>query len=360
LVAHFDNVIDAFVEAAEAPNHAVREAGCHCISELACRVAGSPSHPTAHRPHFTHERVQRLMQTLVASFQDESWPVRDVASTAVGHFVTAFPEECEAHRTQLVELWFEQMADNIPSLRKNGAAALTMAVGVWPAQLWDGVLVKLTETLPSVLQQPEKSEIFTDYTPSGPFSVPRPKPASFEDRPDPEYTDQTMYSCGSVAPKTFKRRARGGGGGCMNCSDQQPRQLWEASEGMVQLLTELALLNTQRSDEESQSRADALAELLPSLASAFGCSHYRHHYLLKQRVCERLPALTEALGSQRLLPHLPELLRITAECAAQTPHHALRESARAVLAVWRRCLPAGEAEAACRAAAGGPRVLAGA
>merc|ERR1719215_1479669 len=107
----------------------------------------------------------------------------------------------------------------------------------------------------------------------------------------------------------------------MNCATDQPHQPWEASEGMVQLFTELALLNAKSSTEESQARANSLAALLPSLASAFSCSHYRHHYMLKQRVCERLPSLTEALGPQRLVPHFPELLRITVECAGQTPHH---------------------------------------
>merc|ERR1712107_755823 len=101
---------------------------------------------------------------------------------------------------------------------------------------------------------------------------------------------------------------------------------------------------------DSQLRADSLAALLPSLASAFGCSHFRHHYILKQRVCDRLPALTEALGPQRLLPHLPELLRITADCAAQTSHQALREGARATLTFWSCRWPASETEAACRAA----------
>lgn len=350
LVAHFDTVIDAYIAAAQAPNHAVREAACHCIAELGSRVAGSPTTPTVHREHFTHPRVQRLLQTLLASFQDESWPVRDVASTALGHFVTAFPVDCEDYRAQLTDLWFEQMADNIPSLRRNGAAALAMAVGTWTDQLWDDVTDRLAKTLPSVVDQPEKSEVFADYTPSGPFSVPRPKPASFEDKPDPEFMDQTMYSCGSVAPKTFKRRQRVKDSGCMNCATEQPKQLWESSEGMVHLLADLAILNEASQETAREARAIGLAGLLPALASAFGCSHYRHHHLLKQRVCERLPSLSTALGSQRLLPHLPALLKVVAECAAQDTHHALREGAKAVLIAWQRQLPSSDLEAACRTA----------
>jgi len=346
LVAHFDNVIDAFVDAAEAPNHAVREAACHCISELVRRVAGTPAEPTPYRHHFTHDRVRRLTETLLSAFQDESWPVRDVASTAVGHFVLSFPLDCEGYRDQLLGLWFEQMADNIPSLRKNGAAALALAVRVWTKELWDDVAQRLEATLPEVLQQEENSEVFADYTPSGPFSVPRAKPQSLEAEPSPMFTDQTMMSCGSMAPKTFKRDRRAkaserlkDAGGCMNCSVTQPHQLWEASEGMVHLLTDLAeLVAAQQEVTGRKERADALAALLPSLAKAFGCSQFRHHHLLKQRVCERLPALTKALGPERLLPHLPELLRLTAECAAQDSHRALRECAYETLDVWKRCL----------------------
>lgn len=358
LMAHFDSVIDAYVAAAKAPNHAVREAACHCISELAGRVAGTPAEPTPHREHFTQARVERLLQALLEAFQDESWPVRDVASTALGHFVHAFPEHCAGIRPQLLDLWFQQMADNIPSLRKNGAAALVMAVSVWRADLWDTVVARMRKTLPEVLMQPENSEIFTDYTPSGPFSVPRSKTLAMGEKPDPAHTDQTMYSCGSVAPKTFKRPGRGrSDAGCMNCTDDQPHQLWEASEGMVHLLAELAALAARDADATSQSRSDGLAEMLPMLAQAFGCSQFRHHHLLKQRICERLPALTEALGPQRVLPHLPELLRITAECAAQGVHMALRECAREALAAWRRCLPAEAVETACRAAAVEPRAV---
>eukprot|EP00406_Dinophysis_acuminata_P017644 CAMPEP_0179335768 /NCGR_PEP_ID=MMETSP0797-20121207/66672_1 /TAXON_ID=47934 /ORGANISM="Dinophysis acuminata, Strain DAEP01" /LENGTH=664 /DNA_ID=CAMNT_0021049183 /DNA_START=1 /DNA_END=1995 /DNA_ORIENTATION=- len=340
LVAHFDSVISAFVEAAEAPNHAVREAASHCISELASKLAGSPEKPSPHRDAFTHVRVQRLLESLMGSFQDESWPVRDVASSALGYFVAAFPLDCQAHRPQLLQLWAEQMADNIPSLRANGAAALAMAMGVWSAEMWDEVLAHLTTRLPEVLQQAEKSETFTDYTPSGPFSVPRAKPKfSITDVSDPEHTDQTMYSCGSIAPKTFKRRekkklASSAAGGCMNCAVDLPHQLWEASEGMVHLLAELAALVARSRSHLSPGRLDALAALLPTLAQAFNCSQFRHHYLLKQRICERLPALAENLGWERFKPHLPELLRITQQCADQNEHRALRECARVVLTAW--------------------------
>jgi len=358
LVAHLDSVIAAYTDAATASNHAVREAACHCISELGERVAGSPAEPTPHRPQFTQARIQRLLETLLAAFQDESWPVRDVASIALGNFVRAFPDDCSPYRPQMVDLWFEQMGDNIPSLRRNGAAALATAIRVWREELWDDVVARLRTTLPEVLLQPEQSEVFADYTPSGPFSVPRPQPMSLGDKTDAAVTNQIMFSCGSVAPKTFKRRDRGKDTtGCMSgCTSNKPHQLWEGSEGMVHLLTELA---TVAATPEAPTALDTLAEMLPDLARGFGCSHYRHHHLFKQRVCERLPALCKALGPQRLLPHLSGLLRTAAECAAQDTHQGLRESARGALAAWREQLAPGDVEAACRAAGVDARVVLG-
>eukprot|EP00439_Symbiodinium_sp_Y106_P014836 s6215_g2.t1 len=335
LVAHFDSVIDAYVDAATAPNHAVREAACNCISELAARVAGAPCNPTPYREHFTPPRVQRLLKALLDSSADESWPVRDVASTALGFFATAFPDECKELLPQLLELWFSQMADNIPSMRRNSANALATAVGVWPEDLWPKILPRLEKTLPEVLMQPEHSETFTDYTPSGPFSVPKSKTLSLEERgkADPEFIDQVMYSCGSSAPKTFKeRRARAKDTGCMNCAATAPTQLWEASEGMVHLLTDLASF---ASSTGSEKKLEQLTALLPSLSKAFACSQYRHHHLLKQRVCERLPEITKALGP-RLVPYLPEFLKTLATCAGQGAHRALKQEASQVLKHWKQ------------------------
>jgi hypothetical protein len=53
--------------ATESDNHAVREAACACIAELAAKI-----HPQAIRPY-----VERLLNTLLVCFQDDSWPVRD-------------------------------------------------------------------------------------------------------------------------------------------------------------------------------------------------------------------------------------------------------------------------------------------
>ncbi|KAB7504067.1 hypothetical protein Anas_09508 [Armadillidium nasatum] len=56
-----------YIEATEADNHAVREAACECIAELALKIPAQSV-----RPHVT-----ALLKALKICFNDDSWPVRD-------------------------------------------------------------------------------------------------------------------------------------------------------------------------------------------------------------------------------------------------------------------------------------------
>lgn len=59
--------VQFYVTQSEADNHAVREAACACIAELATKLDKDRV-----RPH-----VSKLLDTLKVCFQDDSWPVRD-------------------------------------------------------------------------------------------------------------------------------------------------------------------------------------------------------------------------------------------------------------------------------------------
>jgi len=67
----------------------VREAACHCISELCSKVVQeNPENKKCFEKH-----IENLLSALVDCFKDESWPVRDAACIACGSFVGTFPEE---------------------------------------------------------------------------------------------------------------------------------------------------------------------------------------------------------------------------------------------------------------------------
>lgn len=59
--------VSYYIEATGADNHAVREAACACIAELALKLTTD-----AVRQH-----VPRLLHALTVCFTDDSWPVRD-------------------------------------------------------------------------------------------------------------------------------------------------------------------------------------------------------------------------------------------------------------------------------------------
>lgn len=59
--------IEYYKEATLSDNHAVREAACACIAELASKISVD-----CVRPY-----VNVLLNTLLTCFQDDCWPVRD-------------------------------------------------------------------------------------------------------------------------------------------------------------------------------------------------------------------------------------------------------------------------------------------
>lgn len=81
-----DDISAYYISQSIADNHAVREAACHCISELCSKVAVTDEAKDPFRNH-----ISNLLEALVDCFKDESWPVRDAACVACGFFVASFP-----------------------------------------------------------------------------------------------------------------------------------------------------------------------------------------------------------------------------------------------------------------------------
>ena len=108
LVSKYASEVTKFyVTQSQADNHAVREAACHCIAELCSKVARTMD-KTPFKPH-----VVEMLSALLDCFKDQSWPVRDCACLALGHFVVTFPEESEPVFEELCSLWFDHLSDNI-------------------------------------------------------------------------------------------------------------------------------------------------------------------------------------------------------------------------------------------------------
>ena len=325
---HMRAVVDYYVSQASADNHAVREAACHCIAELASKV-----NRTQVAPHVT-----RLLAALVDCFKDESWPVRDAACVACGSFVSNFPTESALMLPELYSLWFEHLSDNIWSVREDSAVALGLVLKC-PELREDAmarVKQQLGKLLPAVQSQMaagqdadshthahqhahEHSHSHTAARESAHSPSPvlrgngRPRSGSGglrihkgsiaelrhkrdmgeQDDLDEKHTDQAMFSCGSLAPKLRR------GVGCMDHGFSRPKEPWESSDGAVYLLRSLA----------EASSVDAEAFLPELAATVLAARHFEQAYLLKETVWKQLPAIAQAIGKRPFKRYLDEFLR---------------------------------------------------
>ncbi len=80
VIQYIDEFVKYYISQSRADNHAVREAACHCLSELCSKIV--PVNRDRVKSHVTE-----MLKCLIDCFKDQSWPVRDAACVACGHFV---------------------------------------------------------------------------------------------------------------------------------------------------------------------------------------------------------------------------------------------------------------------------------
>ncbi|KAK7507023.1 hypothetical protein BaRGS_00001874 [Batillaria attramentaria] len=279
---YIQQVVDYYIQATDSDNHAVREAACACIAEL-----GSKIDKTVVSPY-----VKKLLETLLVCFNDDSWPVRDAACVACGNFVLCFPEESKDELPALYPLFFNNLQDNIPSVRLGAAIALVNVVKACGAESQEKVLAKVKEGFDGLENQPATSEKYSGMD-TGPATYSVAK--QLRDNDMELHTDRQMYSCGSLAPKM----GRGREGGCMDHKFRKPSEPWELADGCVSLMAELSHI---------PSLAAPVMKLVPLLAKACTKRHYTHHVNFLETVCKQLPNLAKGLGKRQFKQFLEQFL----------------------------------------------------
>ncbi|XP_076807536.1 uncharacterized protein LOC143450754 [Clavelina lepadiformis] len=269
-------VVDYYIEATQADNHAVREAACACISELATKI----------KPEAVRDHVNRLLDALLECFQDDSWPVRDAACIACGNFILSFASEAKVKRDLLYSLFLENLKDPIPSVREGAGAAVAKYTKVYGDELLPIIIKEIQDGLEEVSNQPENSGRFTglDKRPAQ-FGVVK----NLHETSDPRHTDQQMYSCGSLAPKM----GRGGRGGCSDCKFRRPSEPWERSDGCLYLIAELATYYPQK-----------VTTLLPFITKALSSKQFSQHVVFLETTCKLLPTLASRIGKRAFKMHI--------------------------------------------------------
>lgn len=279
-------VVSYYVEQSKANNHAVREAACACIAEFMSKVDRD-----AVAPH-----VPRLLRALLTCFRDASWPVRDAACIATGRCVLAFPEESRELLDKLYDLWFSHLWDNIFSVREDSAVALADVARAYGDEAITKIVAKIEVMLPMAHGQPADSRARAGLENTTLFGVAAERPQRANDQS--LHTDRTMFSCGSLAPKLAR-----GGDGCMDHGFAREREPWEATDGAVYMLRELAFVVTP-----TAAHPDTITRFLPQLASVSRLTHFSHCLNLQETIWKCVPEIAKALGKKVFKPHLDDFI----------------------------------------------------
>ena len=277
---HIDDVVEYYVQATQANNHAVREAACHCIAELACKVDVEKS-----RPH-----VASLVKALLDCFHDDSWPVRDAACVSCGNFLLEFYQECLPHRSELYKLFLANLQDPIASVRAGAAISLGKYSKVYGNELIDEIVEEVKQGFIFIENQEADSENFIGLD---------KKPAVFgvvKNVADPKHTNQIMYSCGSLAPKMGRGGNRDKLGGCTSCDFKRPSKPWERSDGCVYFLVELA-----------KHYPTQAVDLVPFMVKAATYKHFPQHVVFHETICNQLPIFASIVGKRAFKTYLESL-----------------------------------------------------
>ena len=146
-----------YKDCTKADNHAVREAACQCIAELASKIDSGILAPY----------VEELLSTLIESFQDESWPVRDMACVACGTFISYYPQQSLEKYPILKDLFIENLRDPIASVRQGAAQAIGKSVKVYQEQFPDitkSFWELMSESFANVQNQPIESTKYEEFS----------------------------------------------------------------------------------------------------------------------------------------------------------------------------------------------------
>ena len=272
--------VEYYVEATQADNHAVREAACQCIAELANKIDRAVL-----RPH-----VDRLLHTLIQSFKDDSWPVRDMACVAAGSFVKSFPEQSKKDFQILFDLFFTNLTDPISSVRQGAAIAIANSVRAFGKEALVKVEDKIREGLKNIKDQPVESEKYGSFH-AGPaeFGVAK----KIRDNDISLHENQTMYSCGSLAPKMNK----GGSGGCTDAKFRKKSEPWELADGCVHAIAELVRVKEYQGE---------VLKMLPLVSDACHHKHYVMHLNFFSTVCGRLAEIGASVEKKCFKPYLED------------------------------------------------------
>eukprot|EP01129_Flabellula_baltica_P017535 TRINITY_DN9740_c0_g1_i1.p1 TRINITY_DN9740_c0_g1~~TRINITY_DN9740_c0_g1_i1.p1 ORF type:complete len:653 (+),score=131.19 TRINITY_DN9740_c0_g1_i1:64-1959(+) len=309
LVVNFmPHFVEYYCKTCEADNHAVREAACNCIAELASKIDQEAVSPF----------VPRLLDSLYYCLKDASWPVRDAACVASADFIANFPDRARDQLMVFEELWFEHMGDNIWSVRENSAVAVGKSLVTYGEEIEEYILSKLEYLLPRVKEQPADSNLLSDYENTTVFGVAAKRR---RDNDITVHTGQVAHSCGSLAPRLKKGTEH------EDHSWLHKAEPWEETDGAVYLLRELSFI--------SPDKCDKFLTILSDVVSVPGTFAHIHYML--ETIWKQLAVIIENVGKDIIEKHF-EAFKTPLYNALTCPNRLVINAASFTLEALRKTL----------------------
>lgn len=241
LVDICEAVVEFYIDQTQSESHAVREAACLGIAELVTKVAEMAGQRL-------EALVPQLISALLDSFRDVSWAVRDRASVATAELVTSFPDISSRFLPELKELWFAHLADNVISVRKNTAWALSKAAKIYRSRdenFMSEISNYLMSNFNKLREQREFEETHIQVQ---------------------QHTNNSAYSCESLSPELEN----------FDHGFARERFPWEITNGCLYLISEVASFDPELSAQYIRDLGDL------ALLNDYKSAHHFREYLWKE------------------------------------------------------------------------------
>lgn len=291
------DAVEYYVDASKANNHMISEAACHSMAEMSAKVDRSAVQPY----------VPQMLEALCACLTDDSWPVRDAASISVGMVVRWFPTLIGPEKLQdIFAQWETNLQDSVWSVRENAALAWGEVMASEKRELCElsseRVISLLQENLMRALKEPsDEMRKEVSFIKPQMLQMMLEKGAALKEMRASNVSDPPSRGNASidvdmknlqikVTSKKFSWRRGGGWGCCLDCMVTSKGGHWEASDGSVYLLRELAGFHAQKA-----------SEFLGNLWTLLDQNHFKECDKLHTTILEQLPEIFQRLGGPQVI-----------------------------------------------------------
>ena len=242
---YLTEIIDHYIHMSKASNHMVSESALLALSECLLRIE---------KP-FMLPHMSKIAENIVYSMHSESWPVKDSATIASGSLLKSYALECTEHSSHIVESWCESLKNSIWSVRENAAIAfgevlkhivknkreqdiLRIVLNHINDNIFSAKKEKLDDVKPVQFIPPEMLEFMLENERKNILKkkaeMDRINYVSFTD------TDSNAKSTGTSNNDNAPANLRVSWGCCLDCMELRSGSPWEASDGCIYLIRELA------------------------------------------------------------------------------------------------------------------------